>query len=129
LSMRSNQAIDRYVERKKTHLDFLHKRLANAPKAGVLTMHRNLDGLKSRLTGSVKTSIHTQRQRLVGFESMLNASHPQRTLERGYAMIEADGDVVQSIGEISVGQQILLRFSDGKASSTIEEIKKGGKNE
>ena len=129
LSMRSSQAIDRYVERKKTHLDFLHKRLANAPKAGVLAMHRNLDGMKSRLIGSVKTSIHTQRQRLVGFESMLNAAHPQRTLERGYAMIEADGDVVQSIGEINVGQQILLRFSDGKASSTIEEIQKGGKNE
>ena len=129
LSMRSSQAIDRYVERKKTHLDFLHKRLANAPKAGVLAMHRNLDGMKSRLIGSVKTSIHTQRQRLVGFESMLNAAHPQRTLERGYAMIEADGDVVQSIEEISVGQQILLRFSDGKASSTIEEIQKGGKNE
>lgn len=129
LSMRSGQAIDRYVDRKKTHLDFLHKRLANAPKAGVLTMHRNLDGLKSRLTGSVKTSIHTHRQRLAGFESMLNAAHPQRTLERGYAMIEAEGDVVQSIAEISVGQNILLRFSDGKATSTIEEIQQGGKHE
>ncbi len=129
LSMRSGQAIDRYVDRKKTHLDFLHKRLANAPKAGVLIMHRNLDGLKSRLTGSVKTSIHTHRQRLSGFESMLNAAHPQRTLERGYAMIEAEGDVVQSIAEISVGQNILLRFSDGKATSTIEEIQQGGKHE
>jgi len=129
LSMRSSQAIDRYVDRKKTHLDFLHKRLANAPKAGVLTMHRNLDGLKSRLTGSVRTSIHTHRQRLAGYDSMLHAAHPQRTLERGYAMIEAEGDVVQSIEDISVGQHILLRFSDGKATSTIEEIQQGGKHE
>lgn len=129
LEIRSNQAMSNYLERHKTNLNFLFKRLAHAPKAGVVAMHRNLDGLKSRLSASVKTSMNVYRQQLVSMESTLNAAHPQRTLERGYAMIESKGAVVQSIHDIEVGQGILLRLSDGKAHSTIQEKEIGENNE
>jgi exodeoxyribonuclease VII large subunit len=129
LEMRSSLAMSRYLERNRTQLNFLFKRLASAPKAGVVAMHRQLDGLKSRLAASVKSSTNQFKQQLIQMQSTLNAAHPQRTLERGYAMIESEGAVVQSIHDIEEGQTILLRLADGKAHSTIQEKKIGEENE
>jgi len=52
----------------------------------------------------------------------LRAHEPERTLERGYALVEAgEGEPVTSAAEAVAARHVRLRFADGKVGAEIEE--------
>jgi exodeoxyribonuclease VII large subunit len=52
----------------------------------------------------------------------LRAHQPERTLERGYALVEAgDGEPVTSAGAAVAAERVRLRFADGSVGARIEE--------
>jgi exodeoxyribonuclease VII large subunit len=52
----------------------------------------------------------------------LRAHQPERTLERGYALVEAgDGEPVTSAGAAVAAERVRLRFSDGSVGARIED--------
>jgi exodeoxyribonuclease VII large subunit len=52
----------------------------------------------------------------------LDARDPQRTLDRGYALVEgADGSVVTTAEAARAAREIRLRFGDGSVDATIRE--------
>ena len=52
----------------------------------------------------------------------LRAHEPERTLERGYALVEAgDGEPVTTAGAAVAAQRVRLRFSDGNVGARIED--------
>jgi exodeoxyribonuclease VII large subunit len=51
----------------------------------------------------------------------LRAHEPERTLERGYALVEADdGEPLTSAAEVRAAERISLRFSDGRVRARPE---------
>jgi exodeoxyribonuclease VII large subunit len=51
----------------------------------------------------------------------LRAHEPERTLERGYALVEGDGgEPLTSAAETGAAERISLRFSDGRVSARPE---------
>jgi exodeoxyribonuclease VII large subunit len=51
----------------------------------------------------------------------LRAHEPERTLERGYALVEGDdGEPLTSAAEAGAAERISLRFSDGRVSARPE---------
>ena len=52
----------------------------------------------------------------------LRAHEPERTLERGYALVEgADGEPVSSSADAVAAERVKLRFADGEVGARIEE--------
>jgi exodeoxyribonuclease VII large subunit len=52
----------------------------------------------------------------------LRAHEPERTLERGYALVESgDGTAVTSARDATAAERVRLRFSDGSVGARIEE--------
>ncbi len=52
----------------------------------------------------------------------LRAHEPERTLERGYALVEGDGgEPLTSAAEASAAERISLRFSDGRVRARPEQ--------
>jgi exodeoxyribonuclease VII large subunit len=52
----------------------------------------------------------------------LRAHQPERTLERGYALVEAgDGEPVTTAGAAVAAERVRLRFSDGSVGARIED--------
>jgi exodeoxyribonuclease VII large subunit len=52
----------------------------------------------------------------------LRAHEPERTLERGYALVEgADGETVTSSAAAVAAERVKLRFADGEVGAKIEE--------
>ena len=52
----------------------------------------------------------------------LRAHEPERTLERGYALVEAgDGEPVTSAADARAAERVRLRFADGSVGAEIEE--------
>jgi exodeoxyribonuclease VII large subunit len=55
-------------------------------------------------------------------EVALRAHEPERTLERGYALVEAgEGEPVSSAAEAVAAGRVKLRFADGSVGAKIEE--------
>jgi exodeoxyribonuclease VII large subunit len=46
----------------------------------------------------------------------LDAHDPQRTLERGYALVEHDDEPVTSAAQARAARELRLRFADGRVS-------------
>jgi exodeoxyribonuclease VII large subunit len=55
-------------------------------------------------------------------EVALRAHEPERTLERGYALVEnRQGEPVTDVGAASAAERVRLRFADGTVGARIEE--------
>lgn len=63
-----------------------------------------------------------RREALHRAEVALRAHQPERTLERGYALVEADdGDPVTSRADAIAAGHVRLRFADGSVGAKVEE--------
>ena len=101
----------------------LHARLKVAPLAGINSGKRSMLALQSKLNRATEAMFAHERTRIVGLEASLHSIHPQRVLERGYAMTQtADGEVITNASMLTVGQRFNLQFVDGAAEAAVTEI-------
>ena len=49
----------------------------------------------------------------------LHAVSPNRTLERGYAIIYREGGIVRDAGDVAVGESITARLARGRLDATV----------
>lgn len=71
---------------------------------------------------AVGADMERRREALHRAEVALRAHEPERTLERGYALVEArDGTAVASARDATAAGRVRLRFSDGSVGARIEE--------
>ena len=78
---------------------------------------------KAKLNRATEGMFARERTRIAGLEAALHSIHPQRVLERGYAMTQTeDGTVITKTSMLAVGQQFNLHFVDGTAEAAVTEI-------
>ena len=53
----------------------------------------------------------------------IDALSPLAVLSRGYSITEKEGNVVFGIKQVSVGDQVSIRFKDGVANATVNSKK------
>ncbi len=79
-----------------------------------------LDDAQERLLRHCRNCIDTKRNQLERETARLTAYSPQKTLERGFALIQNDcGHIVSSSQEIETGDAVSIRFTDGAAFARI----------
>jgi exodeoxyribonuclease VII large subunit len=88
----------RAAERHAQRLAVAHERLRRAPLLALERRRGRLDTAHARLT----------------------ALGPRATLERGYAIVRRDGDVVRSTEQVTRGERIDVLVSDGGFEATVE---------
>jgi exodeoxyribonuclease VII large subunit len=73
-------------------------------------------------TGSTAVTTGDRAATLERLRLALAAHDPERTLERGYALVEdGDGGVVTSAAAARAAGTVRLRFSDAAVAAKIEE--------
>ncbi|MGB8331460.1 MAG: exodeoxyribonuclease VII large subunit [Polyangiales bacterium] len=123
----------------------LHRRLMRLDPRSVLRRdQRELGALTARLRDVGRSTTRRRRERLVGLQSTLRgrgrpivrearAAHaelcahldalsPLRVLERGYAIAlhESTGRAIRSQSEVSDGERLRIRVSDGEFAAKVE---------
>lgn len=83
-----------------------------------------LDNLYSRFTASFDKKISTVNQHLAVYISKLDAFNPANILLRGFSIAEKDGKLVKSINELSKGDKMSVKLSDGSAECIVNDIKR-----
>jgi exodeoxyribonuclease VII large subunit len=76
-----------------------------------------------RLQAQAVAQQRQRRQALAALAAQLELLNPQRTLERGYAIItDGGGAVVRSPGQLKPRQVLALRLADGGADVTLASV-------
>jgi exodeoxyribonuclease VII large subunit len=94
-----------------------------ACRPGVAPLRAQLQTLAHRSASSIKTSAAQRRSALDGIKAQLELLNPQRTLERGYAIVtDAKGLIVRAPAQLQPRQRITLRLAEGSADVTVGEV-------
>jgi exodeoxyribonuclease VII large subunit len=76
-----------------------------------------------RLANGVSSHTSRLRLHLSGLESQLELLNPQRTLERGYAIIvDAEGQIARTPAQLHPRQTVTVRLAQGSAQIGIASV-------
>ncbi len=113
---------ERMLERARSHIalrshtiDNYFKRLFDRFKLLSQKLSTNLAMIYHR--------IETARERVKNIERLLVAANPMRNLKLGYSIISnSSGKVVKSVDDVTLGEVIINRISDGSFQSEIKKL-------
>jgi exodeoxyribonuclease VII large subunit len=115
--------VRRSLERDRQHLIHSAERLRAGPRAALGRERHGLERTLDRLRLAPVLSVERKGAALESIGSKLAALSPQRTLERGYAVVRTDsGDVVASAGKVSPGTHVRVKVADGGFGARVEEV-------
>jgi exodeoxyribonuclease VII large subunit len=86
----------------------------------VATQRQRLDELDRRAARTASASLEQRRERLQACLRQLAALDPQATLNRGYAVVHKDGEVVSRIAQVSRADGLVIKVSDGGFPARVE---------
>jgi exodeoxyribonuclease VII large subunit len=89
-----------------------------SPQAGLANLRQRTDDLMAQAVSMVSHLVQLRRERLTGFAARLDALNPLAVLQRGYAVVRRNGQLVRSVEQISPGVELSVRVSDGEFDAT-----------
>lgn len=130
----------------KLRLNDLHSRMAYAAKRSITAKREKLEGLaakkilsspyeylndrrmllslyEQKMTAGLQNIVARKKHAFVGLSSSLDAMSPLKVLSRGYSMVSSEDAIVKSVRKLKSGDQIDVKFSDGAATCTVDQIK------
>ena len=124
LTTRLNAAESTRLRRYRTQLDRLAaSRVLTSPEGAYRLRCETVLGLYKRLNLSASHHLEGKRQSMGRVVAQLGALNPLSVLGRGYALVQdGEGRVIPTASQLTVGDSLRLRFSDGSARVRVEEI-------
>ena len=112
------------LRRLRTRLDQLSTAKVLTSPEGVYRLRREtVEGMSKRLNLSIGRHLTGKRQSLERVVAGLGALNPLAVLGRGYALVQTEeGRVIPAVAELKAGDRVSLRFADGTARVTVDEI-------
>jgi exodeoxyribonuclease VII large subunit len=81
--------------------------------------------MRHRAAISVATQLGQRRDALAALSSQLELLNPQRTLERGYAIVTDDqGAIVRAPAQLKPHSALNLRLAEGSAQVDVEAVRR-----
>ncbi|HWQ67022.1 MAG TPA: exodeoxyribonuclease VII large subunit [Methanospirillum sp.] len=120
------------VDRGRVLLQGLSARIEAKNPAGMLRRDiperwGNLRDLEGRLKRSALARFDHNRMALSSLAALIEAHSPYAACRGGYCMVLKDGLVVSTTTLLTSGDEVQLRFGDGEARATIQEVRQDEK--
>ena len=124
LSQLSRQAIDTKLQSLRERLQGIaEKRVLTEPGVQIDERRVRLDYLRDMLISAQEKNISQKHREFASLAASLDAMSPLRVLSRGYAVAsDSEGNTIKSAAELKAGEKIRLKFSDGDAGCTVDEL-------
>ncbi len=133
-----------YIQHERVKLQALQARLTHANQIPLTRMRHGLQQLASRLSHQLPDTTHArrdltdltrrqlraqgaqqsaQRQALATLHAQLELLNPQRTLERGYAIVsDRQGRVLHKPADLAARSEVTIRLAEGSAEVGIASV-------
>lgn len=127
---RMARALQSAQQIRRMRLDRLCAAPSMAQPAEALLAPRRLalQQLVARADAAMPTAMNRARTRLLSAEASLRALNPEAVLDRGYAIVERAGDIVDRADRVKPGDPVTIRLSDGRLGARITSIESKGEN-
>lgn len=123
---RMEKAQERRLELLRQRLRRLSERpVLRLPEGSLQQKELLLELLRQRLERAAVSAMEKRQRRFAALSGRLDALSPLKVLARGYAVATRQEQVLHSVGQLSPGEEICLRLSDGTALCAVERIEKG----
>jgi exodeoxyribonuclease VII large subunit len=118
-------ALNRQLIAARRQLNMLAASPALRSPTGYLDQKRqNMERLQERMLSSQQRLIDRKKQSFIGLTAKLDAMSPMKVLTRGYAMTQTEqGDVIRSVQQVAVGDDIRISLGDGSLRAAVTEVK------
>ena len=125
-SRRLRQALQRALRQSEARLAALTARPVLSRPSALLTRPRDrVDRAEQALRQGGRERLLRAENELAELASRLELLSPLKTLERGYALVSAEGRVVRSAAQLRPGQSVDIRLAQGQARATVEHTEEG----
>ena len=118
-------ALQRQLKASRRHLQMLSASPAlQSPDIYLQQRRQNLVHVQRRLLSAQQQILHKHRRDFLGCAAKLDAMSPLKVLTRGYAMAQNEsGGVIRSVLQVTAGDSIRIRVSDGTVVASVTDIK------
>ncbi|OKZ75986.1 MAG: exodeoxyribonuclease VII large subunit [Clostridium sp. 26_22] len=97
----------------------MNSRVFKEPTRNINDNYLRVDNYIKRLENTIKIKQKEEKTKYIELISKLDALSPLKTLTRGYSIVETDNKIIKSSKQLSAGDKIKLRFSDGQKNAEI----------
>jgi exodeoxyribonuclease VII large subunit len=110
------------VSRARGDLTRDHLRLARAPALLLERKRARLAADRERLRRAPALLVERARGRLDALEGRRRTLSPAATLERGYAIVRRDGEIVRAGAALAPGQRVEVQLAAGGFGARVEDV-------
>jgi exodeoxyribonuclease VII large subunit len=96
--------------------------MAQNPVQRLQKLSARLEPLRLRLDQGMTLKMQHTMNRLAEIGRTLNAYSPLATLDRGYALVTREQELIKSVSQVETGDRVITRLSDGSLECRIETI-------
>lgn len=115
--------MQRRIDFEKQELDNLaSSKVLLSPKEFINIRKNELDMLSADMIKAFKAILSENQREFVALSAKLDALSPLSVLSRGYSIVQNKNKVIKSAKELNIGQNIMVKLSDGKAECEVKAI-------
>lgn len=96
--------------------------------AMIIPRRAEIQQIMARAEAAMPQVMNRARTRLLSAEASLRALNPEAVLDRGYAIVEGPGGIVERTGKVRPGDGVTIRLSDGRLGAQITSIESKGEH-
>ncbi len=122
LRARVAAAARRRADRALRDLEQDRIRLARAPALLLERKRSALEADRERLRRAPALLLERSRARLDSVEGRLRALSPAATLQRGYAIVRREGEIVRAAAALAPGDRVAVELGAGGFGARVEEV-------
>ena len=97
----------------------MNSRVFKEPTRNINDNYLRIDNYIKRLENTIKIKQKEEKTKYIELISKLDTLSPLKTLTRGYSLVEENDKIIKSSKQLSTGDKIKLRFSDGQKNAEI----------
>ncbi|WGH93202.1 exodeoxyribonuclease VII large subunit [Auritidibacter ignavus] len=121
--LRMAAAVQRLVTEQATHLATVRSRpVLLHPETMITTRHEELTGVLTRARTAVRQLISREREVVEQVMARVRSLSPQSTLNRGYAVVQAEQGLIRRADQLQVGTPVNILLSRGDFHAEVTSI-------
>lgn len=120
---RAGAACEREIDRKREQVMALVSALKRSGVRSLLQRRREALGfIKDKISSLVLSSFEMKKTKFLATVDKLSALNPLSVLSRGYSVAESNSKVITSVSDVSVGDKVKIRLSNGTLDAEVTGV-------
>ena len=120
---RLNKSVMNQVNIDRNRVDYIFEKINDYLKSYTIKdKTTQMDKIYDKINFEVENTISIESERLKNTGIILHNLSPLATLNRGYSIVQKNDEIVNSINQISLNDNLDIRLKDGNIKCSIESI-------